>query len=101
MASTIIPLGTAVHLTCDFKNSAAALADPDTVELRIKEPSGTTITKTLADNEVQPLTTGKFYFDYLPTEAGEHYYAWVGASSDLTGVNAATDGGFQMKALSA
>ena len=64
-------VGSSRRLTFTFKDVAAALADPTSIALKIREPDGTVISKTQAD--MTSTTTGVWTYDHPVTKVGRHY----------------------------
>lgn len=56
--------------------------DPDAITLRITQPDGTEITKSKSD--LSTSATGVWYYKFLPTQMGDHYYGfeWPGETAD-------------------
>ncbi len=81
--------GQLVRLSVAFTVNGVA-TDPTTVTCKVKQPDGTTVTKTYAASEVVRDSTGNYHYDYAVTQAGWHYYAFAGTGT----VQAAAEGAF-------
>ena len=80
-------IGDLVHLTAGFVDANGAQADPTTVQLTIKRPTGT--------DTVTPTNTGigAYYYDVPITEAGTWTYRWAGTGA----VTTAEEGSFTVR----
>ena len=65
-----------MRLQATFKDSSAVLSDPTTVTLKVKPPSGATLTYTYALAEITKASTGVYYRDVTPDMAGMWWYRW-------------------------
>ena len=77
-------VGTAVKLRMLFYQDAAktTLADPTTVTLRVKAPSGAVTTHVyLTDGALVKASTGDYYENYTPTAAGDYDYEFDGSGT--------------------
>lgn len=92
-----IPQGTTIRIPVTFQNDEDEDIDPDTVTFKlISHESGQQFTYVFGtDDELQKTSTGDFYVDVTPTEAGRYTYRW-----ETTGTNQllATEGNFVVQA---
>ena len=65
-------IGETIRFKSDVTDSTGTLVNPLTQVLTVTLPDGTTATPT-----VQTTGTGKFYVDYLPTQAGRFVGTWM------------------------
>jgi len=74
-------IGDAVKLTANFTNQNSALADPTTVNLKIKRPDGTLDTYSTTGSSLVPGKTADGIFShvyYLASRSpGRYYYRFV------------------------
>jgi len=80
----IYDIGDTVRLTGTFTNTAGAATDPTAIVMTLKLPDNTLITKTYALAELTKSATGVYYYDYLITKAGDHYYRFAGTGAVAT-----------------
>lgn len=86
-------IGDVARLSSAFTNAAGAAADPTTVTVKVRPPSGEIITRTYAASEVVKDSTGNYHFDYTILEEGVHYYKYYGTGS----VIAAEESSFEVQ----
>jgi hypothetical protein len=72
-----------IRLRGTFTNNAGVAADPTTVTLKLKLPSGQIVTATYAAGEVTRSSTGIYYYDWTTTMRGRHYYQFVGTGAAI------------------
>ena len=93
-------LGQRLLFSFTTKNTAGALADPTTVELRILPPGGAAIQPyTLAGLAVVRDSVGVFHMSYLPvvvTTIAPYFWAFQTTGNDT---DTSTDGAFWVRAL--
>lgn len=88
--------GTTLRVAANFQNSADADIDPTTVTFKLFSPSaGTTSYVYGTDAEISKDSTGDYYIDVTPTEAGRYVYRWVTTG---TNQNLAVEGNFVVTA---
>jgi hypothetical protein len=69
-------------------------ADPTTIAIVIRNPDGSTTTKTYGTSQdLIKESLGVFYFDYVCQKRGEATYRWLGDGV----VTAAANGGFYIQ----
>ena len=73
--------GDLVRITGTFTNSAGVAADPTTITLNVKDPSGNVGTYTYALAEITKSATGVYYKDISLDETGYWYYQWAGTGA--------------------
>lgn len=73
-------IGDLLRLRATFTDISGAVADPTTVTLKVKAPSGTVTTYTYPGT-VSRLSTGIYYYDFPVTASGTHYYNWAGSGA--------------------
>jgi hypothetical protein len=71
-----IRTGTVVRSSAVFKNTVGAEADPPTLNVRWKPPSGSTVVKTSVDVEVVHDSTGNYHMDFLVPKAEASEGRW-------------------------
>lgn len=79
-----IYVGSTVQLSATFKNFAGAVADPSTIKVIYKNPSGETAESSFASSGSGGWTktsTGVYTFDLEVTEAGKWTYAFEGSGA--------------------
>ncbi len=75
MTTTAVDIGDVKRLQATFTNVAGTLADPTAINLIIREPDGTEITKVIGD--MTNPSTGVFYYDHTWTaKPGRHIVRW-------------------------
>ena len=74
-------IGDTVRFSAEFTNSSEVAADPTTVTLKIRFPSGVIRTFTYAASEITKDSTGNYHYDLTITQAGEHYYKYYGTGT--------------------
>lgn len=81
--------GAMINLSGTFTNSTGGAANPTSVLLRVKPPTGATVV-------VTPTLTGTstYYYNYTATLAGVYYYRFEGSGN----VVAVADGQFTVNA---
>jgi len=67
-------IGDTIRVKATFKDADDALSDPSTVTVTVYEPDGTETDYTLTGGGVQKESTGVYYADITPTQAGIHWY---------------------------
>lgn len=71
---------TLIQLNVVFYNTALNLpADPTAVALFVEDPNANVIP--IASNLIVRTGTGAYYYDFLPTIAGEWRYKWQGTGN--------------------
>lgn len=86
------PLGSKIHITGDFYNSAGALADPEYVYFQLLVPlTGVVQKKYGVDPEIIKTDIGKYYIDHDNDKSGTYFYRWISTGS---GQAAEPDGSF-------
>lgn len=80
--------GATVRLQATFKVSGTE-TDPNTVTLKVKDPSGTTTSYTYAAGELTKDSTGVYYKDVTPDDVGAWTYRFIGTGA-AAGVDEAT-----------
>ena len=78
--ATTYDIGDAVKLAAAFTSSSVA-ADPTTVTLKVKDPSGNESTYTYALGQVIRESVGNYYKIVSLDEAGTWYYRFVGTGA--------------------
>ena len=81
----IYTLGQTVRVTAAVKDVAGVAADPSAVSVKLKDPAGSTTT-----NAMSRSATGAYYWDFIPTLAGQHLVRIETTGTIVT----ATEGGF-------
>jgi hypothetical protein len=81
-----------IRLSCAFTDAGGAAADPTTVTLEVKDPSGNVTTLTVAAGQIIKASTGNYYYDLAADEAGVWEYRWVGTGN----VSQADQGAFNV-----
>lgn len=81
-----INVGDIAHLTAKFL-VAGALADPDTVTVRVRKPDGTLVSGAAVHD-----TTGTYHYDVDVDQPGPWRFAFMGVGT----VQAAEDGTFSV-----
>lgn len=84
-------LGDLIELSAIFKDRDLVLADPSSVTLKVKPPSGTVSTFT---GEIVNDSVGLYHMDYEPDEVGSYSYKFYGTGN----VHAAEEGVFYVRA---
>ena len=75
MTTTAVDIGDVKRLQATFKDVAGILTNPTAINLIIREPDGTEITKVIGDMTTP--STGVFYFDHTFTaKPGRHIVRW-------------------------
>lgn len=68
-----------IRITALFTTADGIPADPSTVTLMIKDPTGEITIKVYnTDLEVLKLGTGNYQYDHLADIPGRWYYSWLG-----------------------
>ena len=80
-------------VTAGVPSAAYALADPTTVTLTVRTPSGVSTSYTYALSEVTRHGLGVFYKELALAESGTYRYKWASTGA----VVAATDGAFRVE----
>lgn len=62
------------------------LTDPTTITLKIEDPSGNEATYTYAGASVSKHSTGLYYKDFVPDEAGAWKYRWESTGTPQTAI---------------
>lgn len=86
-------IGDTVRLTAAFTNAAGTAADPATVTLQIKDPSGNVDNYTYAGATVTKSATGSYYYDLSVDEPGTWFFRWKGTGAVAT----AEEGSFDVR----
>lgn len=85
------PWNALVRLTAEFRNTAGALADPDSVRVRTRDPSAIFDVKVSdIDAELVHDGLGLFHYDVAAIESGNWRYRWQGTGA----VTAVAEGQF-------
>ncbi len=92
MTHNIYDVGDEARVSVDFTDIAGSAADPTTVTLKVKKPSGAMVIYTYADDEVTKSSTGNYYKDIPLDESGIWLYRWEGTGA----VTAAGEGKFEV-----
>ena len=79
--------GVEVRISCSVKDPSGALVAPDTMTLKVKDPSGT-ITPYTGGGLDNP-SVGVYRYDLILGASGTWFYRW-----EATGANAGADEGF-------
>jgi len=67
-----------VRIPVNYSDANGADTDPDTVTFKLYSPSGETTTYVYGtDAEISRTSTGDYFIDVVPTEAGRWFYRWV------------------------
>lgn len=74
-------IGDTVPLAVDVKDSAGAAANATAIALAIILPDGTTLDPAPSITN-PPATTGRYVYDFVPTEAGRHHFRWTATDPD-------------------
>jgi hypothetical protein len=102
-------LGASVRVRSAFRNISKKVADPETVRLSIKTPSGTVSTVTFDDLQEDDVTeihkrtsgeielTGEYFADLDANEAGTWFYRWFSEGE----LQAAAESRFEVRAAQA
>lgn len=86
--------GNLVRIDGAFTDSNDAPADPSTVVLKVKDPTGATTTYTQGvDPDLIKDNVGFYHLDLQPTLEGVWHYRWEGSGA----IKAAGDGRFYVK----
>jgi hypothetical protein len=87
--------GQMVRVSASFRDLDDAPLDPDTVELRYKDPSTDTVHEQNYPGNLQKDAIGEYYFDIDTTDfsKGTWHYKWIGTGA----VTAATSWAFIIK----
>ena len=91
MPDSLYDPGQKIRLSVRFK-LAGALADPSTVVLKVKDPTGGVATYTYPAS-VSRDDTGRFHADLVPTISGRWIYKFIGSGS----VEATTEETFRVR----
>ena len=76
MSRNLFRIGEAVRLEDNFTDTDALDVDPTTVTLKLISPSGTQTSYTYAAAQITRSSTGHYYMDYVPAEAGPWRARW-------------------------
>src|SRR5262245_57694681 len=79
-------VGDFIRATCRFRDGDHELADPSTISIQLRAPSGTVTT--LSYDGVNALTReslGIYHYDFTTTESGRCRLKWIG-EGDVTAV---------------
>lgn len=74
-------IGNVIRLYSAFVDILGAPVDPSTVVLSIKQPDGSVVTLTYANDQITKASTGNYYADFQPTIEGIHYYNYTGTGA--------------------
>lgn len=77
MATNQYDVGDVVVLTCTFTVEGVE-TDPATVTLKVKPPTGSVLTYTYADTEIERVAEGRYRRNVSVTVAGTWNYRWIG-----------------------
>lgn len=86
--STDFDRGDVAILDVEFKDKDANYADPTTVTLKTKDPSGNETTYTYGVSTVEKTATGIYYAQIALDEIGKWHYRWEGSGGTGAGVAA-------------
>lgn len=78
--------GDVALLDVEFKDKDANYADPTTVRLKVRDPSGNLDTYTYGVSVVQKTGTGIYYAQITLDESGKWHYRWEGEGGTGAGV---------------
>lgn len=82
-ATNTYDVGDVVRLTGTFENQSDAYVDPGGVQVKVKNPLGTSTTYVYGtDAEVMKTSTGNYYIDIEASLEGVWYYRWEGLTSN-------------------
>ncbi len=71
----------AVRLQAVFSDVSGRLADPTTVQCKVKAPDGTVSSYTWAGGQIQRDSLGNFYYDLTLAASGSWAYRWKGTGA--------------------
>jgi hypothetical protein len=78
MAANTYDVGDLVRCSVVFEDAVGTNIDPDTVAVKVKPPTGATVTYTYGtDVAVVREATGVFHIDVPATVAGEWWFRWA------------------------
>ena len=69
--------GDVARVSGEFRNLAGALADPTTIALEVRKPSGTQVTYTYAGAQVVKDSVGVYHYDLALDQAGRWTVRWI------------------------
>lgn len=72
-------VGNTYRLRGTFRTVLRILANPTTVTLRIEDPDGNV--EVVASGSITNESTGVYYYDFAPDQAGRWYYRFIGAGA--------------------
>lgn len=76
-STSTLNIGDTIRLEVTFtEQTSGDLVDPTAVAIKIKPPSGIVLPDTAIRDSL-----GKYYFDFVPTQAGYHYYRFEGTGA--------------------
>lgn len=85
-----------IRIPVNFQDASGDDVDPSTVTFKLYSPSGQTTTYVFgADAQISQTSTGDYFVDVTPTEAGRWHFRW---SSTGTNQNSAVEGQFVVQA---
>ena len=76
--------GSEAILSTAFRDVNGTLADPTTVSLTVKDPSGSVHTYGVGTGIVKDAGLGAYHYLLLLDEEGEWFYAWSGTGAVAT-----------------
>ena len=74
-------VGDTIRASCTFTDVDGAAADPTTVTLEVKDPSGNVTTLTYAAGQITKASAGNYHCDLAVDEAGVWEYRWIGTGN--------------------
>jgi len=81
MGVNVYATGITVRLSAEFDDGAGVPADPTTITLRVRAPSGELESYSYAQGEIAKDAAGKYHKDVAVTEGGHWHYRWEGAGA--------------------
>ena len=82
MTTPVRDLHDKCRLTVTFKNLVGSETDPSAISFKMLEPDGTVTTYVYSvDAELVKSSTGVYYVDYDPDQAGRHLYRFIGTGT--------------------
>jgi hypothetical protein len=91
----IYDVGDLVELSCTFTDKNLIPADPSTIALQIKPPSGSVVEYTYALGQITKIGVGLYVYNLSISEEGTHNYRWVGGGA----VQAAGENCFRVRTM--
>jgi len=74
------PVGQTIRITGTFRDVDSALVTPSTITLKVrKRINANTYTEVLSKvkADLTAASTGVYYYDYTPSEAGDYFYRFT------------------------